>query len=126
MIDIKAIRAAADVVEWKEWKYVDYSCDAEAGVVSKGGLVALCTGHYAERDNHAKYIATANPATVIAMCDEIERLRKNAARYQFMRDHCARMTVASMSFVECPQSWYSDHDVESNDAAIDEAMGKKT
>lgn len=40
----------------------------------------------AQQYNDAAYIAAANPQVVIEMCDEIEALRKVAARYHWLRD----------------------------------------
>lgn len=64
MIDIKAIRAAAAVATPI---YTDLLGDRYFG-----GDYSTVTLTKAQ-DN---FIATANPATVLALCDEIERLRK--------------------------------------------------
>ena len=84
MIDIKAIKAAAEAANQTKWQaYHDHgwlvvgSDDETVYVkVSKGSSAA---------SPDATHIATANPATVIALCDEIERLRKDAAAYHALK-----------------------------------------
>lgn len=88
MNDIKAIKAAADRVKgWsncdKAW--LDTSEDESAamfGAICEEGVrypVATvdCDQYMLGEDSLplAKFYATANPATVIALCDEVERLR---------------------------------------------------
>jgi len=93
MIDIKAIKAAADRVKgWsncdKAW--LDTSEDESAamfGAICEEGVrypVATvdCDQYMLGEDSLplAKFYATANPATVIALCDEIERLQGELRR----------------------------------------------
>ena len=92
MIDIKAIRAAAEAATPGPWiaagpsfgeplpKYINCVLvenedgDADDVCIAPIGCDAIST-------KDLTFIATANPATVIALCDEIERLRKDAAAY---------------------------------------------
>ena len=89
MIDIKAIKAAAEAI--KHWSptlthaWLDTSEDdpaAVAGHIDEEGntfdVVMVDCDQYSQGEDSlplAKHIATANPTTVIAMCDEMERLR---------------------------------------------------
>ena len=88
MIDIKAIKAAAEAVKgWRNCNqaWLDTSEDATADVVGHIGedgepypvVTVDCDQYFAGGDSLplAKFYATANPATVLAMCNEIERLR---------------------------------------------------
>lgn len=88
MIDIKAIRAAAEAAPQDSWRYESYGqtvwADDTYMVADIRGW-----GYLQQRPNGAEiqdatgvHIATANPATVLALCDEIERLRKEVERLQ--------------------------------------------
>ena len=63
MIDIKAIKAAAEAATPQPW-------------IDPG-------------EGNMPFICMMTPATVIALCDEIERLRADSARYQWLREQNA-------------------------------------
>ena len=70
-LDIKAIREAAEKATPGEW------LAADNGHIYSAALNLLAVAqHCRDKDANAKHIATANPATVSAMCDEVERLRE--------------------------------------------------
>lgn len=84
-IDIKAIRAAAEAATPGPWR-IDTSPDV--GLANHVGISAERHGLLAQVvwkmndeprsprcESTAQFIATANPATVLALCDEIERLQ---------------------------------------------------
>lgn len=143
-IDIKAIRAAAEAAPQDSWRYESYGQTVWANDTY---MVADIRGwgYLQQRPNGAEiqdatgvHIATANPATVIALCDEIERLRFanrdlsdwfeaakiDAVRYNWFRQG-NRLTVkckgATVMFGPNTERDYP----EQLDAAIDAAMESK-
>jgi hypothetical protein len=104
MIDIRAIKAAAEAV--KHWSlslthaWLDTSEDdpaAVAGHIDEEGntypVVMVDCDQYSQGQDSlplAKFIATANPTTVSAMCDEIERLATIASELQDLCDRQAK------------------------------------
>lgn len=91
MIDIKAIRAAAEAATPGPWEAVGPSFGEplpkylnEVGRINEDEMFEeVCVSPWPEDDACSAdmiFIATANPAAVIALCDEIERLRKDAGR----------------------------------------------
>ena len=96
MIDIKAIKAAAEAATKGEWSWQEGTplvtklwngAEHSIAAVDWRTLAWHEDGNCAGRESgaNAKHIATANPATVIALCDEIERLRKDAAAYHALK-----------------------------------------
>lgn len=88
MLEIKAIRAAAEAATPGPWmaagpsfgeplpKYINcVVVENEDGDVDDVCIAPI--GCDAISTSDLTYIATANPTTVIALCDEMERLRKN-------------------------------------------------
>ena len=86
MIDIKAIKAAAEAATKGEWSWQEGTplvtklwngAEHSIAAVDWRTLAWHEDGNCAGRESgaNAKHIATANPATVSAMCDEIERLQ---------------------------------------------------
>ena len=144
MIDIKAIKAAAEKATPGEWLASDNGHIYSAAL----NLLAVAQ-HCRDKDANAKHIATANPATVSAMCDEIERLtaclkkandqaehferewylrgdeierlRKDAARYQWL----VAYFVSDRTDQDDAIVAASEVDVAQVTAVIDAAMGAK-
>lgn len=75
----------------------------------------------AAKDTPYVWMSLLQPKTILALCDEIEWLRKDAARYQFMRrqtiSHRERKQIMNAVDELCE---------EEMDAAIDAAMESKT
>ena len=95
MTDIKAIKEAAEAATPQPW--------IESGA---GNMPFICM---------------MTPDTVSAMCDEIERLRVDAARYQFLRDQDTDLDALAATY-------YPGKEVPSGeelDAVIDSAMEAK-
>lgn len=93
MIDIKAIRAVAAAAPKDVWRYEPKGQTVWAGTTYMvadirgwGHLKYLPTGAEIQ-DATGVHIATANPATVLALCDEIERLRKDADRLDWLEQN---------------------------------------
>lgn len=122
--DIKAIRAAAEAATPGEWIEMDGSrFDPEVVITTKHrhdrsmheicGLEVGFSGEIGiEQKANAKHIATANPATVIALCDEVERLRKDAARYK-------KLVAMEADLVEPITIWHYLRNPDDIDAAME-------
>ncbi|MEY8401563.1 ead/Ea22-like family protein [Enterobacter kobei] len=78
-IDKRALREAAERAGQNDWEYV-YTSDLSApgrGYITVGGAEAIyclnkATGGVKQSENVLRYIAAANPATVLALLDELE------------------------------------------------------
>ena len=85
MNDIKAIKAAAEAATPGPWHYGTFHklliTDADnykhypIAEINGAALPWKSTAESERAYKNAAHIATANPATVIALCDEVERLR---------------------------------------------------
>ncbi|AIJ07339.1 ead/Ea22-like family protein [Edwardsiella anguillarum] len=76
-VDKQALRSVAENATAGEW-----CTDAHHGVIADAGLnanyyIASCSGP--EHQANARYIAAANPATMLALLDENEALEKRMA-----------------------------------------------
>lgn len=99
MNDIKAIKAAAEAATQGDWSIVGTGkcIDIRFGDNCVNQVLVKWTGFEAsdlsikKTRANAKHIATANPATVIALCDEIENLR--TALEQPAQKTCGRCVV---------------------------------
>lgn len=125
MIDIKAIKAAAEAAPQDAWRYESYGqtvwADDTYMVADIRGW-----GYLQQRPNGADiqdatgiHIATANPATVLEMCEEIEQLRKDAARYQWLKRERVTSNYEGELGIEFECGFDHWNDI---DAAIDAAM----
>lgn len=85
-IDKRALREAAERAGQNDWEYV-YTSDLSApgrGYITVGGAEAIyclnkATGGVKQSENILRYIAAANPATFLALLDELEsKDRRNA------------------------------------------------
>ncbi|HGG8715051.1 TPA: ead/Ea22-like family protein [Enterobacter asburiae] len=78
-IDKRALREAAERAGQNDWEYV-YTSDLSApgrGYITVGGAEAIyclnkAAGGVKQSENVLRYIAAANPATVLALLDELE------------------------------------------------------
>ncbi|MDL0057225.1 ead/Ea22-like family protein [Enterobacter roggenkampii] len=78
-IDKRSLREAAERAGQNDWEYV-YTSDLSApgrGYITVGGAEAIyclnkATGGVKQSENVLRYIAAANPATVLALLDELE------------------------------------------------------
>ena len=94
-IEIAKIRAAAEAATPGPWDVVgkDRYVDIRFGGASANEVIVKWVGFEAcdlstrRTRANAKFIAAANPATVIAMCDEIERLRADTARLDWLENN---------------------------------------
>lgn len=75
---------------------------------------------------NAKFIAAANPSAVLELLDEIERLQKDAARYQFIRSGGAYVEPCDSSlYVAIAQRGKHYSDLRDLDMDIDEAIANQ-
>lgn len=88
-IDKRALREAAKAVGKNDWQYV-YTRDLRApgrGYITVGGAEAIyclnkATGGVKQSENVLRYIAAANPATFLALLDELEAKDQRIAELQ--------------------------------------------
>lgn len=94
-IDKRALREAAERAGQNDWEYV-YTSDLSApgrGYITVGGAEAIyclnkATGGVKQSENVLRYIAAANPATVLALLDELEAKDKSIS---FLKDQLAQL-----------------------------------
>lgn len=91
-IDKRALREAAERAGQNDWEYV-YTSDLSApgrGYITVGGAEAIyclnkAAGGVKQSENVLRYIAAANPATVLALLDELEAKDKRIAELEAMQ-----------------------------------------
>ncbi|HEG1757384.1 TPA: ead/Ea22-like family protein [Enterobacter kobei] len=94
-IDKRALREAAERAGQNDWEYV-YTSDLSApgrGYITVGGAEAIyclnkATGGVKQSENVLRYIAAANPDTVLALLDELEAKDKSIG---FLKDQLAQL-----------------------------------
>lgn len=94
-IDKRALREAAERAGQNDWEYV-YTSDLSApgrGYITVGGAEAIyclnkATGGVKQSENVLRYIAAANPATVLALLDELEAKDKSI---DFLKEQLAQL-----------------------------------
>ena len=94
-IDKRSLREAAERAGQNDWEYV-YTSDLSApgrGYITVGGAEAIyclnkATGGVKQSENVLRYIAAANPATVLALLDELEAKDKSI---DFLKDQLAQL-----------------------------------
>lgn len=116
MIDIKAIKAAAEAATQGNWWV---TAQGKHVVAANEGRVCVAPEHMAQWnwDANATHIATANPATVIALLDRLEAAEKDAARYRWLA--WKSDTNQIMPYDSKNDRFYFGYEC---DAAIDAAM----
>ena len=131
MIDLKAIRAAAEAATPGPWEAAGPSFGAplpkylnEVGRINEDEMFEeVCVSPSPEDDACSadmNYIATANPATVIALLDRLEAAEKDAARYRWVTanhvDHETRLIASTIC------QYIPHRGKDATDAAIDALM----
>lgn len=104
-----------------DWWFVDTS-HARADIFDDGGDPA--PNHYdCERgERNMKFIAEANPSTILALLDELEAAQEDAGRYRWLRSRGQQCPTIGPDL-----AYWSDHAgdalrFEQADEAIDAAM----
>ncbi|EOZ7477692.1 ead/Ea22-like family protein [Enterobacter hormaechei] len=88
-IDKRALREAVERAGQNDWEYV-YTSDLSApgrGYITVGGAEAIyclnkAAGGVKQSENVLRYIAAANPVTVLALLDELEAKDKRIAELE--------------------------------------------
>ncbi|HDC4530761.1 ead/Ea22-like family protein [Enterobacter asburiae] len=97
-IDKRALREAAERAGQNDWEYV-YTSDLSApgrGYITVGGAEAIyclnkAAGGVKQSENVLRYIAAANPATVLALLDELETAEKRIAELEAKLDSADKL-----------------------------------
>ena len=105
-IDKRALREAAERAGQNDWEYV-YTSDLSApgrGYITVGGAEAIyclnkAAGGVKQSENVLRYIAAANPATVLALLDELETKDSMIAAQQ----HEIRTLLNALEGRPCPK-----------------------
>ncbi|MGS2700140.1 ead/Ea22-like family protein [Enterobacter sp. CFEC121] len=103
-IDKRALREAAKAVGKNDWQYV-YTIDLSApgrGYITVGGAEAIyclnkATGGVKQSENVLRYIAAANPATFLALLDELEAKDKQIDTLRQDKDKVIDMSKERIS-----------------------------
>ena len=117
MIDIKAIKAAAEAATPGPW---ETTCNHPGSVMTKGGKpIATCSmqGGLIDIQANVNHIAISNPTAVIALPDRLKAAEKDAARYRWLA--WKSDTNQIMPYDSKNDRFYFGHEC---DAAIDAAM----
>ena len=118
--DIKAIKAAAEAATPGPWveagpSYGEPKPRFFNSVVTEededGDWLDICCSTSDNTDADMTHIATANPATVIALCDEVERLTTIASELQDLCDMQAKRLAeaekdAASQFKDVERYWF--------------------
>ncbi|HDZ3372121.1 hypothetical protein I5J06_00580 [Pseudomonas aeruginosa] len=70
----------------------------------------------------ASFIAAANPQAILKLIAEVEHLRKDAARYRWLRDSCTRQWDVMCRDIEIVINGDGAEDCEDLDGIIDAAL----
>ncbi|HHM4988876.1 TPA: hypothetical protein ACRL4Y_005522 [Pseudomonas aeruginosa] len=70
----------------------------------------------------ASFIAAANPQAILKLIAEVEHLRKDAARYRWLRDSCTRQWDVMCRDIEIVINGDGAEDCEDLDGIIDAAI----
>lgn len=108
-IDKRALREAAERAGQNDWEYV-YTSDLSApgrGYITVGGAEAIyclnkATGGVKQSENVLRYIAAANPATVLALLDELEAKDQRVAELSALQEKpiaCESTTPVYVKFI---------------------------
>lgn len=73
------------------------------------------------RQEDVRYVAAAHPAAVLELIAEVERLRKDAARYRLIRNYYPALLLDMLEDRPKPDDAFA----EELDAAIDNATGSE-
>ena len=106
MIDTTKLRELAQKATPGPWHYFEYPKYKEHHVslpIAGSGMLRALFSDGCETDNpaaDAEYIAAANPATVLALLDEIDRLRADKAHVTTMLESTSKLLNDAIDLVE--------------------------
>ena len=119
-IDKRALREAAERAGQNDWEYV-YTSDLSApgrGYITVGGAEAIyclnkAAGGVKQSENVLRYIAASNPATMLALLDELEAAEKRIAELEARAFNPAILDViAERQRQQSVEGWMPEHDDE--------------
>ena len=114
-IDTKSIRAAAEAATPGPWEYRQLEW---GNYVTADGQTSVCQGALSNTASMI-HIATANPATILALLDRLEAAEKDAARYRWLKRERVESNYEGELSIEFECGFDHWNDI---DAAIDAAM----
>ena len=125
--DMESYRSASDVTIYSEARgELDYVVNIGycGNKMEDGAYIAFDASAI-----NARYIAACSPDRIERLLAEVERLRRDATRYRWLRgdscmDHSARWTQWEVRRWDAP-IWTNDLRRADLDAAIDDAMRKE-
>ncbi|MFU3458075.1 hypothetical protein ACM7KX_30010 [Pseudomonas aeruginosa] len=97
-----------------------YGVECAEGRAIVWGALEPETGCQFDRD--AEFIAAANPQAILKLIAEVEHLRKDAARYRWLRDSCTRQWDVMCRDIEIVINGDGAEDCEDLDGIIDAAL----
>ncbi|MBX6335200.1 hypothetical protein ISD63_00975 [Pseudomonas aeruginosa] len=97
-----------------------YGVECAEGRAIVWGALEPETGCQFDRD--AEFIAAANPQAILKLIAEVEHLRKDAARYRWLRDSCTRQWDVMCRDIEIVINGDGAEDCEDLDGIIDSAL----
>lgn len=93
--------------------------EANARLIAEAGTVLHETGKSPRQLQDALLVSEQERS---ALADEVERLRADAARYRFLRDHCVEHPS---EYGEASQIYFGTFATGAADAAIDRALAEQ-
>lgn len=98
-IDKRALREAAEKATPGRWEYYPGNTSIEYNVDSmdedQGSILYVDSGDFTQKqtDLNGAFIAAANPATILALLDELEASEKRIAELERKEQHSERQSV---------------------------------
>ena len=101
MIDIQKLRELAGKATQGPWKVGTPPPNGEQTIGTMQGLMLFVatTGYYSTPIANAKFVAAANPATILSLLARLEAAEKNAARFEWL------MCNAQMGIGQWGKEW---------------------
>jgi hypothetical protein len=129
MKELRELAEKASKGEWHAWSDMPNAPRIRIGVSRQSPIegcgydshcIALVRPEFEDADANGRFIAAANPQTVLGLLDRIEALEKDAERYRWLRD---RLSIEDVEQLE-REHWGETDEAESIkcDAAVDAAI----
>lgn len=134
MTDTKNLKELAEKLApayQQPWESHRHSASAvTVGAVGEDGeysdFIDVRISDYSAFDEHddelGQWIAAANPQVILGLIAEVEHLRKDAARYRWLRDSCTRQWDVMCRDIEIVINGDGAEDCEDLDGIIDSAL----
>ena len=119
-MDDAELRRLAAAATPGPWEYREMVEPGSAGVTHPHGWVDAVIACGANEMRDAAYIAAANPATMLALLDRLEKAEKDAARYRLLASRMVHV------FHPAGAGWTLDEVLVSGDRDLDETVDALT